>query len=442
MWLRRMALVAALALAATACGGDDDDTGATETDTAAETETAAETDTAAETETGTAAPATDAPMQQADGTLQLGFVLPETGPLAFLGPPMTESVRLAVRMINESGGVLGSDVELLEADEAGDATVASQAAQRLLGEGVDGIVGAAASGMSLAIIDAVTGAGAVMCSGSNTSPTFTDYDDNGLYFRTAPTDALQGPVLADVMVNGGVTNAALLARADDYGQGLLDATRAALEEQGATIALAEAYDPEAANFDAEIQSVLDSGADGVAILGFEEGAQIIKGLIEQGFTPDQIYGADGVASADLAESVDPTNPGVIEGMQGTRPAGETAQDFLDLFAETGVEDTTFAAQKYDCTNLIALGAVAADSDVGEEIAAEMINVSKDGTECDSFASCKELLEAGEDIDYVGASGPADLTDAGEPASGTYETWVIGPEGGFTVTGTQEATLAE
>jgi ABC-type branched-subunit amino acid transport system substrate-binding protein len=432
LWLRRTALVAVLALTVAACSGDNGETGGTDSPEP----TAPATDGTDEpTEAGTAAP-----RNEANGVLEIGFVLPETGPLAFLGPPMTESVRLAVQLINEAGGVLGQDVVLREGDEAGDAAVASQSASRLLGEGVDAIVGAASSGMSLAIIDAVTGAGVVQCSGSNTSPTFTNYNDNGLYFRTAPTDALQGPVLADVMINAGASNIALLARADDYGQGLLNATEGALEEQGATIALSETYDAEAANFDAEVQAVLDSGADSVAVLAFDEGAQIIKGLIEAGMTPDQIFGADGVASADLWEKVDPNNPAVLEGMRGTRPGGETSQDFLTLFAQTGVTDTTFAAQKYDCVNLIALAAIAADSDAGVDIAAAMESVSKDGEQCSDFASCKELLEAGTDIDYVGASGPADLNDTGEPSIGTYETWELDAEGALNVTGSQDATL--
>ena len=168
-----------------------------------------------------------------DQTLKIGYVLPETGSLAVLGPPQIQAVKFAISKINDAGGVLGNKVpDPVGGDEADDQAVAAQSADRVLAAGVNVIIGAAASGMSLAIIDKITGAGVAQCSGSNTAPTFTDYNDNGLYFRTAPSDALQGPVLADVIVGDGHSNVAIVARADDYGKGLADATAKALEAAG------------------------------------------------------------------------------------------------------------------------------------------------------------------------------------------------------------------
>src|SRR5699024_9698166 len=183
--------------------------------------------------------------------LQLGYVLPETGQLAFLGPPQVQATKYAMSEINDAGGVLGKKLPpVVSGDEADTAAVASQSAERVLGEDVDAIIGAAASGMSLAIIDKVTGAQVVQCSGSNTAPTFTGYEDDGYYFRTAPSDAMQGPVLADTIIADGYSNVAIVARADDYGKGLAKATADALESSGATVATQEMYDPKSTNFDA------------------------------------------------------------------------------------------------------------------------------------------------------------------------------------------------
>lgn len=438
-WMRRAAALSVIALIATACGSDTGDTGdePTVADTEAPEPTADETDT--EAEEGAA------PVNEADGTFQLGYILPETGPLAFLGPPQIEAVQMAVNEINEAGGVLGNDVSVSTGDEAGDPTVASQSAQRLIGEGVDAIVGAGASGMSLAFIDAVTGAGVAQCSASNTSPTFTEYDDGGLYFRTAPTDALQGPVLAEAIVSDGHTNVAIMARADDYGQGLLNVTRDALEEQGASVVAEVVYDPDAASFDAEVQQVANARADAVAVIAFDEGAQILTGMIEAGIGPDAIgvYGADGLRSNELAELVDPNDPSVLEGVKGTSPGGEATEEFLTRFAEeTGLDDTNFAAQAYDCTIMLALAAVAADSDAGEDLAAEMVNISREGTKCTSFQECADLLEQGEDIDYDGASGAVDFIEEGEPETGMYEVWEIDAEGRVSTISSSESTLGE
>ncbi len=436
LWMRRFAAVTVLALTAAACGGGDETTDPAETETA--TETTEETSEPTEEETTEEA----APSQEANGTLELGYILPETGPLAFLGPPQIEAVKLAVADMNAAGGVLDGDVTLKEGDEAGDPTIASESAQRLLSEGVDGIVGAASSGMSLSFIDAVTGAGVVQCSASNTSPTFTNYNDNDLYFRTAPTDALQGPVLAEAILNDGHTNVAILARGDDYGQGLLDATQKALEESGATVTSA-VYDENAQNFDSEVQQVANAGVDAVALIAFDEGAQILTAMIEAGVGPKDVavYGADGLRSNELASKVDPNDASVLDGMKGTAPAGESAESFVTRFKEeTGLDDTTFAAQAYDCTMLIGLATIAAGSDAGSDIASEMVNVSKDGTKCTTFEECKGLLESGEDIDYDGASGSVDFVDAGEPSTGTYEVWQIDAEGAVSTVSTQESTL--
>lgn len=432
-WTRRAAAMGAVMLLATGCrsgGGTGPDGSGTTTDdpTGVGTEEAAE-------------PAATA--NEADGILALGYVLPESGALSYLGPPQISAVEMAVEEINAAGGVLGNDVSLSAGDEAGDPTVASQTAQRLIDEGVDAIVGAAASGMSLAMIDAVTNAGVAQCSASNTSPTFTDYSDNGLYFRTAPTDALQGRVLADTIVSDGHTDVAIMARADDYGQGLLTATRDALEQQDASVVAEVIYDHGAASFDAEAQQVADAAPDAVLLIAFDEGADILTGMIGSGIGPADIavYGADGLRSNDLAGLVDPNDPAVLQGMKGTSPAGEVSDDFLGRFRDvSGLDDTTYAAQAYDCTILLALAAVAAGSDAGADLAAEVVAVSRGGTKCTSFRECRDLLERDEDIDYDGASGSVDMIDQGEPEAGTYEVWSIDGEGRIQIGNTVESTL--
>jgi branched-chain amino acid transport system substrate-binding protein len=359
--------------------------------------------------------------------MKFGYVLPETGDLAFLGPPQIEAAKYAMSQINDAGGVLGNELpEIVGSDEAGDQAIASQSADRLLNAGVNAVIGAAASGMSLAIIDKVTGAGVAQCSGSNTAPTFTDYSDNGLYFRTAPSDALQGPVLANVIVGDGYSNVAIVARADDYGKGLADATAGALEGSGATVALNESYDPKATNFDSVVQKATSAKPDAVVVIAFEEGTQIIAGLIEAGMTPDSVgmYGADGLRNTDLGKLVNPSDPSIIDGMKGTAPASADNPDFiagLEEFAPD-LEETQFAPQVFDCVTILALAAEQAKSTNAEDFKAEVNGITKDGEKCTTFADCKELIDAGTDIDYDGVSGPLDFTDAGEPGSATIEVY--------------------
>lgn len=429
--LRYLALVAMFVLLAAACGEQEPDVAdAADTD---ETEVADETEAVESAGAG-------------DGTLQLGYVLPETGQLAFLGPPQIEATNFAIQRINEAGGVLGEDVpDVIGSDGAGDPAVANQAVDRLLSEDVDAIIGAAASGISLAIIDKITGAEVVQCSGSNTGPAFTDYDDGGYYFRTAPSDVLQGPVLANLIIEDGYSNVAILFRQDEYGQGLADAAAAALEEAGATVAVQEGYDPNTTNFDSVVQAVESSGADSVIVIAFEEGAQLLQGLIEADLGPDTIgvYGTDGLRSDELPSLVAPNDPGVLAGMKGTAP-NPGDEDFLAQLQEFApdLESTTFAGQVYDCVTLIALAAEQADSDDPSVFKDEIVGLTQEGEACTSFEECKTIIDDGGDVDYNGASGELDFIEAGEPGTGTYEVYGFNEQGELESLDIASASLPE
>ena len=379
--------------------------------------------------------------------MKFGYVLPETGDLAFLGPPQIEAAKFAISQINDAGGVLGMDVpDIVSGDEAGDQAIASQSADRVLNSGVNVVIGAAASGMSLAIIDKVTGAGVAQCSGSNTAPTFTDYSDNGLYFRTAPSDALQGPILGDVIVGDGHSNVAIVARADDYGKGLADATATALEGSGATVALNESYDPKSTNFDSVVQKVSAAEPDAVVVIAFEEGTQILSGLIEAGLTADKVglYGSDGLRNTDLGSLVSPDDPSVIDGMKGTAPASADNPDFVTSLEEFApeLEQTQFAPQVFDCVTIMALAAEQAKSTTAEDFKDVVNGITKDGEKCDTFADCKKLIDEGTDIDYDGVSGPLDFTDAGEPGSATIEVYGFSDGGTFETISTETSQPAQ
>lgn len=230
-------------------------------------------------------PAPAAPGTTSPEPLVIGTLLPLTGDLAFLGPPEVAGAKLAVQEINAAGGVLGQEVRLEEGD-SGDATTdtATQTVDRLLQAGVNAIVGAASSGVSLNVIDRITGAGVMQISPANTSDQFTTYNDNGLYFRTAPPDVLQARALADLIAEDGNNTVGILARNDPYGTGLAENTVENLlagglsEDQVVSIT----YDPNAANFDSEVQRMVELNPDGIVVIGFEESSRIIQGLNENG----------------------------------------------------------------------------------------------------------------------------------------------------------------
>ncbi|MDI6908835.1 ABC transporter substrate-binding protein [Nocardioides sp.] len=218
-----------------------------------------------------------------DGTLTVGTLLPQSGDLAFLGPPEFAGVDLAVKDINEAGGVNGKPVKQIKAD-SGDGTpnIAPSEADKLLRGGADVVVGAASSSVSLSVIDRITAAGVAQVSPANTSTAFDTYADNGLYFRTAPSDVLQGQVMASTLIGDGKQNVAILARQDSYGEALADNVKKFFEQAGGTVVSFQLYDPNAATFSAEVQKIASEDPDAIVLIAFDETKKIVPELIKAG----------------------------------------------------------------------------------------------------------------------------------------------------------------
>jgi ABC-type branched-subunit amino acid transport system substrate-binding protein len=359
-----------------------------------------------------------APEAKGDGVLRIGSLLPQSGDLAFLGPPEFAGVDLAVEEINAAGGVLGKPVEQFDAD-SGDGTpdIAGAEVDKLFNNKVDAIFGAAASGVSVSVIDKITGAGVVHFSPANTAAGFDDYDDNGLYFRTAPSDRLQGQVLANLAVEDGFQNVAVMARQDFYGEGLAEQVQTTLEEKGATVAEYVLYSADAEKFSAEVTKVAAAKPDALVLIGFDETTKIVPQLIANKIGPQdiQLYFVDG----NLADYSDQKFD--LAGVKGTLPvSGDPDPGFNDRLLEVNpkLKDFSYGPQSYDAVMIIALAAIAAGDDSGEAIGSEIVNVTREGTQCSTFEECAQLLEDGEDIDYEGFSGPTDMNDSGSPSSGT------------------------
>jgi branched-chain amino acid transport system substrate-binding protein len=403
-------------MVAAACGDDDD------------TEASSDTTEQANGEEGgndLAPPLGDAAPTctgEADGTLSIGGLLPQTGDLSFLGPPEEAGAALAVSDVNAAGGALGQSIVFTPGDSGDtDPDIANPTVDSHLAAGADAILGAASSGVSLNVIDKITGDCKIQFSPANTSPEFTDYEDDDLYFRTAPSDVLQGQVLADLMIEDGVASAAILARQDSYGEGLLEFTKTPFEEQGGEVVLDQVYDPEAQSFEAEVDAVVSEDADALVMIGFDESSRILSSLFEQGFTPDQkkIYLVDGNIGNALGE--DFTEPGTLVGIKGTLPSAELTGDFRSrlLATDPSLVDFSYSAETYDAVVIMALAAIAADTDDPAAVAAQINGITRDGEACETFADCAALLADGTDIDYNGPSGPQEFSQPGEPTAASF-----------------------
>lgn len=371
-----------------------------------------------------------APVAKADGTLTIGSLLPETGSLSFLGPPEFAGVDLAIKDINAAGGVLGKDVVGVKADSGDtDSGIAPAETDKLLKAKSDVIVGAASSGVSFTVIDKIMNAGVVQISPANTSTDFDlkpPYNKPDLYFRTAPSDILQGAVLANLMLQDGRQNVAILARQDAYGETLAKQTKMNLEKAGAKVSTLQFYGEKAQSFDAQVSKVAASKPDAIALIAFDETVSIIPQLIQAGVGPlkTPTYFVDG-NTANYGKGDTKTLPdGTLKGVKGTIPGVFADDAFKKRLATVtpNLKDYAYAAESYDAVVTAALAATEAKSDAGTDIAKHMIDVTEGGTKCKDFTSCSDLLAKGTDIDYDGLSGPIELGKTGSPTAASIGIW--------------------
>ena len=424
-----IAVLVALSLLAAACGASEN-TSSTNADCApAETDEASPATTAdsAETDAGQAA----TPIIEND--LKLGYILPATGTLSHLGPTMIKALEMAIDEVRAAGF---QTIELFRGDSATSPDVANNLADRHISNDVQAIIGAAASGISLSIIDKVTKAGVAMIAPSNTSPTFTTYDDNGgYYFRTSTSSILLADVLADLVLADGRTSVAIMYRADDYGREIAKATRVRLEESGAKVAAFVELDPEGTTFQSEVLEISSSGADSVILITFTEGAKLLAQMIEANLGPDDlsIYLPEGLADENLWELVDPNDPSVLTGIKAVRVAAspDAETTFPARFDEYSCGlSFTFAPNTYDAVMITMLAALVANSNDPADFIGEIVGVTRDGTKCTRYAECAQLVRDGENIDYDGATGTLEFSDIGEPSQGSYNTLVYNEQGQF------------
>ena len=408
--VRAAALAGAVALILTACGSGDGTTGDATTE---------------------ASP------------LIIGTLLPQTGSLAFLGPPEIAGVGLAVKEINDAGGVLGADVQLENADssDADNAEIATQSVTDLQSKNVQVIIGAASSAVTRNVVEDITNAKIVQISPANTA---TDLSGKSpFYFRTAPSDLLQGAALGGLILGDGHANVGVLVFNDDYGTSLRDVLKTTLEAEGATVTYGnkgEEFDPKATSFADPVTAVVASNPDAIAIIAFAQSKQIIPELVAKGFDMSKVYFVDGNLSDYSADF----EPGTLEGAQGTLPGAFPDDAFQQrlLGIDSALKDFSYAAESYDATTLAALAAVKGGATDGVTIQKNLAAVSgaDGGTECTGFKECADLIADGKDIDYNAISGAGAFNANNDPSTALIGVYQYGADNKYTFIKSEAGSL--
>ena len=356
--------------------------------------------------------------------IKLGMSLGFTGPLESMAPGMASGAELAMKEVSDSGLLLdGSTVVPVQGDSTCiDAAAATATVERLItAEGVKGIVGGMCSGEAIASLQNVAVPnGVVMISPSATSPALSTIEDNGLFFRTSPSDARQGEVMAEIMMEKGIQSAAVTYTNNDYGKGLADAFAAAFTEKGGTVTVNSAHDDGKADYSAEVAALAAAGGDALVVVGYVDqgGSGVVRAALDTGAFDTFVF-PDGMVGQALVDNFGSE----IDGSFGQNPAaeGEGREKFLEMAKAAGFDGTSaYSAEAYDAAALMLLSMAAAQSSDPKVWKDKVMDVANEPGEKilpGELAKGLEILNGGGDIDYVGASS-IEMVGSGETA-GVY-----------------------
>ena len=355
--------------------------------------------------------------------IKIGVILGFTGPLESITPAMGAAAEMAMKEVSDSGKLMGgSTVVSVRGDSTCvDAAAATASAERLVtSDKVAAIMGADCSGVTGAILQNVARPnGVAMISPSATSPALSTAEDDGLFFRTAPSDARQGVVMADVITGRGITSVALTYTNNDYGKGLAESFQAAFEAAGGTITISAAHEDGKADYSAEVASLAAAGGDLLVVAGYidQGGKGIIQGSIDSGAF-SAFYLPDGMYGTPLIDAIGAPLNGTFGDVPGTDSEG--AATFQTMATAAGFDGTaSFTGESYDAAALIMLAMAAANSTASKDWSAKVMDIANAPGE---LAKALDLIAAGTDIDYVGATA-VELIGGGESA-GSYREYTV------------------
>ncbi|MFY0571318.1 ABC transporter substrate-binding protein [Archangium lansingense] len=377
-------------------------------------------------------------------TIHLGFLAPFSGPSAFIGLGAEKSARLALKEINEAGGVNGKKLDLILRDtrtglpESPSISVA--AVNELADAGVVAIIGPDASANVVAVKDTVVARGVPLIATGATSPAITGLADNDLIWRTPPSDAVQGLVLANLIRRDGMDGLAIIHRDDPYGNGLASVLRTSFEQTGGQVLAYVSYPVgKFEGFEPEVEQLLASGSPpAIAIVGFgQDTAGILRALQVRNPVPrPALYGGDANSGQLL---IDNTPPEILVGMRSTAPSfrldSPNYVKFAESYRRTVGEEPEYEFV-YDAVYLAALAMVQGRENSAAAVRAHLRDVSRPdsatplmvGVGADEFMRAAQ--NAGADLDFQGASGDIDFDMAGDVTHATYvvREMVATPEG--------------
>ena len=365
--------------------------------------------------------------------VKLGILIGFTGPIESLTSHMAAAAELAMAEVNASGQAANTYASVRGDSTCVDAAAATAAAERMItAEGVKGIIGGDCSGVTRAVLTNVAMPnGIVMVSPSATSPALTADPDNGLFFRTSPSDAREGEVMADILTEKGIKSIALTYSNSDYGKGLAEAISAAFIAKGGTVTINAAHDDGKADYSAEVAALAAAGGDLLVVAGYldQGGKGIIQASLDTGaFSTFGLPG--GMVGDSLPLAIGPALDGSWGQVAQSDSAGAAVLIEMGKANSPAFDATSpYSMESYDAAALIMLAMEASgstDPNVYKDKIMAIANGPADGSGTKilpgELGKALELIKAGTAIDYDGGSGVT-LIGPGESA-GRYKEFEV------------------
>ncbi|MEA3488032.1 MAG: ABC transporter substrate-binding protein [Euryarchaeota archaeon] len=372
----------------------------------------------------------------------IGVLYAYTGDLGVYGEPETNAMKMAVKDVNDNGGVLDKRLTLVIKDTETSDEVAIKRAHELVGLlKVPVIIGTTGSGPCMAVIDYTTGNGVLQISPSVTAAEFTDFSDNDLFFRTCPSDALQGIAMARLAIQQGYKTASTLVVWNPYGIGFEEAFTKKFENLGGKVLASERYDPATTAFDSVVEKVASKNPDFVMLCAYPDtGSEMLKAASKKGYIGDMGWLlSEGLMSDDLAEMVGKDDAGnyIIAGLKGTAPdprvVGPAYEEFKkNYIALYGEKPSNYCANAYDAVALVALalektGNVSSSGTAIRDCLRDVANPPATLKTADLGEALKIIREGDFSVNYLGASGDIRFDTNGD-VKGSYCEWFIADNG--------------
>ena len=364
--------------------------------------------------------------------IRIGTLFTFTGALASFGPDFEKAVKLAADDINAAGGPLGRPLEILNRDSGTNPDVARAAAERLVNiDRVPAIVGALASGVSLAVSSVTIAGRVVQISPASTSVALTDLDDDDYFFRTTISDAGQGPIQARTALDLGVKKVSAIYVNNAYGKGLAELFRKKFEEGGGQVLAFTAYEEGKTSYRGEVQRLLRGNPDAINLIGYPgDGNKILVQAAELGFTgkillTDGMEGEEAVANGPAGSFLNGRAFGTTHGALETNAGERYFSAFEKKFGKR--PDPPFTPQVYDAVAVIALAIQRSGRTTGQSIRDNLRPVANSPGEkvtVGEFDKAFKIIKDGGDVDYIGASGPLDFDSNGDVRVGEIVVWKI------------------